>query len=69
MPPHKAFSRRIGSFAGAHIGSYGRVIDAAEWNRPALEWLPSADEGAYLASPMGRLATRRPIDFGYERFG
>ena len=83
--PHKAFNRRIGSLAGTHIGLDGRVIDAAEWNRREREWLPRADDRAYVASLMGRVAgpgqfagwiappavgiNRQPLEFEYVRFG
>ena len=83
--PHKAFNRRIGSLAGAHVGLDGRVIDAAEWSRHEREWLPTADDRAYVASLMGRVGkpgqfagwiappavgiNRQPIEFEYVRFG
>ena len=83
--PHKAFNRRIGSLAGTHIGLDGSVIDAAEWSRHEREWLPTADDRAYVASLMGRVGepgqfagwiappavgiNRQPIEFEYVRFG
>ncbi len=83
--PHKAFNRRIGSLAGTHIGLDGSVNDAAEWSRHEREWLPTADDRAYVASLMGRVGepgqfagwiappavgiNRQPIEFEYVRFG
>ena len=83
--PHKAFNRRIGSLAGTHIGLDGSVNDAAEWSRHEREWLPTADDRAYVASLMRRVGepgqfagwiappavgiNRQPIEFEYVRFG
>jgi benzoyl-CoA 2,3-dioxygenase component B len=83
--PHKAFNRRIGSLAGARVALDGRVIDAAEWSQCEREWLPTADDRAYVASLMGRVdkpgqfagwiappavgINRQPIEFEYVRFG
>lgn len=83
--PHKAFNRRIGSSAGAHVGLDGRVIDEAEWQAHQREWLPSEDDRAYVASLMGRVVepgrfaswiappavgiNRQPIELDYVRFG
>lgn len=82
--PHKAFNRRIGSFAGARIGLEGRIIDDAEWRAHEREWLPTEDDRDYVASLMGGVAepgkfaswiappatgiNGRPPDFEYVRF-
>jgi benzoyl-CoA 2,3-dioxygenase component B len=82
--PHKAFNRRIGSFAGARIGLDGRIIGEDEWQANERNWLPTADDRAYVASLMGRVVepgkfagwiappavgiNRQPIDFDYVRF-
>src|SRR5947207_7625451 len=47
--PHKAFNRRIGSFAGARIGFDGRIIGEDEWQANERNWLPTADDRAYVA--------------------
>lgn len=83
--PHKAFNRRIGSYAGSRIAPDGRLIDEAEWQAHEREWLPTEDDRAYVASLMtrvvepGRFASwiaspaaginKQPIDFEYVRFG
>ncbi|HEX5863415.1 MAG TPA: benzoyl-CoA 2,3-epoxidase subunit BoxB, partial [Casimicrobiaceae bacterium] len=82
--PHKAFNRRIGSFAGARIGFDGRIIGEEEWQANERNWLPTADDRAYVASLMGRVVepgkfagwiappalgiNKQPIDFEYVRF-
>ncbi|HEX4885792.1 MAG TPA: benzoyl-CoA 2,3-epoxidase subunit BoxB [Casimicrobiaceae bacterium] len=82
--PHKAFHRRIGALAGAHIAPDGRVVGEAEWNARVDEWLPSAADRAFVASLMGRVVepgrfanwiappamgiNRQPVDFEYVRF-
>jgi benzoyl-CoA 2,3-dioxygenase component B len=82
--PHKAFNRRIGSFAGARIGLDGRIIGEDEWQANERNWLPTADDRAYVASLMGRVVepgkfagwiappavgiNKQPIDFQYVRF-
>src|SRR5512141_1553432 len=40
--PHKAFHRRIGPLAAAHIGPEGNVVSKAEWDANVDRWLPSA---------------------------
>lgn len=50
--PHRGFHRRIGSFAGAWISPEGRVLSRAEWEARREEWLPSAQDTAYVASLM-----------------
>jgi benzoyl-CoA 2,3-dioxygenase component B len=83
--PHKAFNRAIGAGAGVRIALDGRVIGEAEWRAHESEWLPTADDRAYVASLMGRVVepgkfanwiappatgiNRQPVDFEYVRFG
>src|SRR5690242_15239834 len=83
--PHKAFNRRIGSFAGARVALDGRVIGEEEWQAHEREWLPTEDDRAYVASLMGHVVdpgrfaswiaspasgiNARPADFAYVRFG
>jgi len=83
--PHKGFNRAIGASAGVRIGLDGRVIGEDEWRAHERDWLPTAEDRAYVASLMGRVAepgkfanwiappatgiNRQPIDFGYVRFG
>jgi benzoyl-CoA 2,3-dioxygenase component B len=82
--PHKAFHRNIGALAGVKVSPDGRVVGEAEWNAHAREWLPTAEDRAFVASLMGRVAepgkfanwiappamgiNRQPVDFEYVRF-
>ena len=82
--PHKAFHRNIGALAAVKVAPDGRVVSDAEWNAKAGEWLPSAEDLAYVASLMGRVVepgkfvnwiappamgiNRQPVDFEYVRF-
>jgi benzoyl-CoA 2,3-dioxygenase component B len=81
--PHRAFNRAIGNFAGVHVSPEGRVVSEAEWKRRRDEWLPTAQDQAYVASLMRRVTAPgafanwiappprgingRPIDFQYVR--
>jgi benzoyl-CoA 2,3-dioxygenase component B len=83
--PHKAFSRRIGAYAGLHVSPRGEVLTEEAWRARAREFLPSAEDRAYVASLMGRVVEPgkfanwiappgkgiegRPVDFDYVRFG
>ena len=82
--PHKAFHRRIGPLAAAHVDPDGNVISAGEWAAKADQWLPSAADRAFVASLMGRVVEpgrfanwiappargvdNKPADFTYVRF-
>ncbi len=84
MVPHKAFNRRIGSLSNARVSPDGRVVSEAEWTAHERAWLPSAEDRAFVASLMGRVAepgkfanwiapppmgiNKQPIDFEYVRF-
>ena len=82
--PHKAFHRNIGALAGVKVSPDGRVLSEAEWKANEGQWLPSAQDRAYVASLMGRVVepgrfanwiappamgiNRQPVDFEYVRF-
>ncbi|HEX6793842.1 MAG TPA: benzoyl-CoA 2,3-epoxidase subunit BoxB [Casimicrobiaceae bacterium] len=82
--PHKAFNRRIGSFAELRVAPGGEVVSEAVWNARVDEWLPTASDRAFVASLMGRVVepgrfaswiappaigvNRQPVDFEYVRF-
>ncbi len=82
--PHKAFNRKIGTFAGVRVSPQGGVIPEAEWLRNERDWLPTPEDRAFVASLMGRVVApgkfanwiappavginRQPIDFEYVRF-
>src|SRR6185437_9753871 len=53
--PHKAFHRNIGALAGIKMSPDGRVVSEAEWQAKQHEWLPTADDRAFVASLMGRV--------------
>ena len=83
--PHKGFNRRIGSCAGLRISPDGRVISQEEWDANIGEWLPTAQDRAFVQSLMGRVAepgrfanwiappergiNGQPPGFEYVRFG
>ncbi|MDB5752122.1 MAG: boxB [Ramlibacter sp.] len=83
--PHKAFHRNIGGLAGLKVAPEGRVVSAAEWQAKVGEWLPTAQDRAFVGSLMGRVVepgkfanwiappavgvNRQPADFEYVRFG
>jgi benzoyl-CoA 2,3-dioxygenase component B len=82
--PHKAFNRRIGSFAGVRVSPDGRVVSESEWNANVHAWLPTEEDRAFVASLMGRVVEPgkfahwiappaagikgKPLDFEYVRF-
>ncbi|MFT3776397.1 MAG: benzoyl-CoA 2,3-epoxidase subunit BoxB [Minicystis sp.] len=82
--PHKAFHRKIGTFAGAKVSPAGKVVSEAEWTHHADAWLPTSADHAFVQSLMGRVAEpgkyanwiappargidNRPADFAYVRF-
>ena len=82
--PHKAFHRNIGALSGAKVSPDGRVVSEQEWQAKVGEWLPMAEDRAFVQSLMGRVAepgkfanwiappaigiNRQPVDFEYVRF-
>lgn len=82
--PHKAFNRKIGTFAGVKVSPDGRVVSEAQWQANVRNWLPSDEDRAFVASLMGRVVepgkfahwiappavgiNRQPVDFEYVRF-
>jgi len=55
--PHRAFHRAIGQFGedlggDARVDPEGRLIPAAEWDRKQRDWLPTADDHAFVQSLM-----------------
>ncbi|MGH7211317.1 MAG: hypothetical protein ACREF1_07645, partial [Acetobacteraceae bacterium] len=50
--PHVAFNRRIGEFASIHADPGGTVLDAAMWEHRRSEFLPSAEDGAFIKGLM-----------------
>ena len=82
--PHKAFHRNIGALSGAKVSPDGRVLSENEWNAKVGDWLPTAEDRAFVKSLMGRVVepgkfanwiappaigiNRQPVDFEYVRF-
>ncbi len=82
--PHKAFNRQIGALKGLNLSPEGQVVNEAEWSQRQAQWLPTAEDRAYVASLMGRVVepgkfanwiappamgiNRQPVDFEYIRF-
>jgi len=82
--PHKAFHRNIGALSGAKVSPDGRVLSENEWSAKVDEWLPTAEDRAFVQSLMGRVVepgkfanwiappaigiNRQPVDFEYVRF-
>jgi benzoyl-CoA 2,3-dioxygenase component B len=50
--PNVAFHRQIGEFRDVHATPEGVLIDDATWNARKSEWLPSTDDGDFIASLM-----------------
>src|SRR5215472_13294422 len=50
--PNVAFHRAIGEFKDVHATPDGILIDDATWNRRKGEWVPSKDDGDFIASLM-----------------
>ena len=50
--PHLAFHRKIGEFAGVFATPNGELISEAEWRRREGEFLPSTDDGDFVATLM-----------------
>jgi benzoyl-CoA 2,3-epoxidase subunit B len=82
--PHKAFHRSIGALSKAKISPEGQVVSESEWAAKKSQWLPTAEDRAFVASLMGRVVepgkfanwiappaigiNRQPVDFEYVRF-
>jgi benzoyl-CoA 2,3-dioxygenase component B len=81
---HKESHRNIGALAGVKISPDGRVVSEAEWQAHVDQWLPTAEDRAFVASLMGRVVepgkfanwiappamgvNRQPVNFEYVRF-
>jgi benzoyl-CoA 2,3-dioxygenase component B len=82
--PHKAFHRNIGALSGVKVSPDGHVLSEAEWELRKNQWLPTAEDRAFVASLMGRVVepgkfanwiappslgiNRQAVDFEYVRF-
>jgi benzoyl-CoA 2,3-dioxygenase component B len=50
--PHVAFHRQIGEFRSSRVSPEGELLDEATWARSRDAWLPSAEDGEFIASLM-----------------
>jgi benzoyl-CoA 2,3-epoxidase subunit B len=50
--PHVAFNRRIGEFAAIHADPDGNILTPGDWQRRRDEFLPAADDNAFVQSLM-----------------
>jgi benzoyl-CoA 2,3-dioxygenase component B len=50
--PHVAFHRQIGEFKDVRATPGGVLMDDAAWDRQKGEWLPSSEDGDFIASLM-----------------
>ncbi|HEV7823055.1 MAG TPA: benzoyl-CoA 2,3-epoxidase subunit BoxB, partial [Burkholderiales bacterium] len=50
--PNVAFHRQIGEFKSIHATPDGALIDDTAWNKRKGEWLPSTDDGDFIAGLM-----------------
>jgi benzoyl-CoA 2,3-epoxidase subunit B len=50
--PHVGFHRHIGEFRDAHVTPAGELIDATAWTRHKGRWLPSQQDGDFIAELM-----------------
>ncbi len=50
--PHVAFNRAIGAFAAIEATPDGEILSEAEWQKQRDEFLPSAEDGDFIASLM-----------------
>jgi benzoyl-CoA 2,3-dioxygenase component B len=50
--PNVAFHRQIGEFKSIHADPDGKLIDDAAWEKSRSAWLPSTDDGDFIASLM-----------------
>jgi benzoyl-CoA 2,3-epoxidase subunit B len=55
--PHVGFHRQIGEFKDVKISPTGDVVDDAAWSRDVGRWLPSRDDGDFIASLMRAVST------------
>ena len=82
--PDETFNRKIGIFQSIEATPEGKIISGEEWARRKHEWLPTAEDHAFVRSLMkpvtepGKMASwvappkrgihGQPIDFEYVQF-
>jgi benzoyl-CoA 2,3-dioxygenase component B len=50
--PHRRFHRQIGAYGDHHFNPRGELISEDQMNKSAGDWLPSAEDRAYIKSLM-----------------
>jgi benzoyl-CoA 2,3-epoxidase subunit B len=81
--PNRRFNRTVGLYAGLHFDPQGNPLSAEEWSRQSKQWLPTAEDKAYVKSLMkgvftpGKIAgwiappakgvNDKPVDYEYVR--
>ena len=81
--PHRAFHRAIGSFADIAVTPDGKLISREDWEANRDNWLPTAEDEAFVASlmhqvvepgkyaawiaPPARGINNQPVDFEYVK--
>jgi len=81
--PHRAFHRKIGTFADVRVSPEGRLLTEAEWGPKKRQWLPTPEDEAYVQSlmqpvtergtfatwiaPPARGVNSQAVDFDYVR--
>jgi len=81
--PSRRFHRQIGAFAAHRFDPAGTPLTEADWTRSASDWLPTAEDLAYVQSLMvpvhvpGKIAhwiapprsgvKDKPVEYGYVR--
>lgn len=82
--PNRRFNRHIGIYSEFHFTPDGEMISTEEWEKRKGEWLPTAEDRAYVASLMksvreiGKIASwiappakginGNPFEFAYVKF-
>ncbi len=59
--PHRRFHRAVGPCAGYFFDLEGRLISEAEFKAHEAEWLPTAEERAYVKSLMHPVIERGKV--------
>jgi benzoyl-CoA 2,3-epoxidase subunit B len=81
--PHVGFNRNVGTFAGRSVSPDGKLLTAADFADRVRNWLPTADDRAYVESLMvgvheqGKIANwvaapstgihAKPVDYDYVK--
>jgi benzoyl-CoA 2,3-dioxygenase component B len=50
--PHIAFNRQVGDFSGLPVSPAGEILEDSEYRARSPEWLPTADDAAFIEELM-----------------